>query len=234
MKNRDLIIAHLKISALILEDEATHRGINFQAYRIKLDESCSILGLKKDMDWVLVSSYPDKTLMRNAVAHEMAKQLEYLEYTPTHILIELYLNGEYRGVYTIAEKIEFGGGKIRGYNGWCGVDNTFSYLGKNGKTWYHFLFKYPSFTSRFAERWDEVKDTLLQTALDTIDTQYKAVLGAQTRNFDRWDILNKKIGAGNVDHRTYNTFDLQVEYLREFINTRYNWIDENISEFRLQ
>jgi hypothetical protein len=339
-----------------------------KAYRIKLDESCSILGLKKDKDWVLVSSYPDKTLMRNVVAHEMAKQLEYLEYTPTHILIELYLNGEYRGVYTIAEKIEFGGGKleyeadkslentsylmevgwdyndkmiygqnyfdtgyierivikepdfesrytpsgnyiinymkkaekavttlngyeefidvdslidfliiteftnnteavfyrscymykpsdgklkfgpvwdfdmafgnhtsdIRGYNGWCGVDNTFSYLGKNGKTWYHFLFKDPNFTSRFAERWDEVKDTLLQTALDTIDTQYKAVLGAQTRNFDRWDILNKKIGAGNVDHRTYNTFDLQVEYLREFINTRYNWIDENISEFRLQ
>ncbi|MBR6645235.1 MAG: CotH kinase family protein [Clostridia bacterium] len=123
---------------------------------------------------------------------------------------------------------------VRGYNGWCGVDNTFSYLGKNGKTWYHFLFKDPSFTSRFAERWDEAKDTLLQTALDTIDTQYKAVLGAQKRNFDRWDILNKKIGAGNVDHRTYNTFDLQVEYLREFINTRYNWIDENISEFRLQ
>lgn len=59
-------------------------------------------------------------------------------------------------------------------------------------------------------------------------------LGTQKRNFDRWDILNKKIGAGNVDHRTYNTFDLQVEYLREFINTRYNWIDENISEFRLQ
>lgn len=107
-------------------------------------------------------------------------------------------------------------------------------LQKYGKTWYHFLFNDPNFTSKFAKRWDEVNDTLLQTALDAIDKQYKALFNAQARNFDRWDILNKKIGAGNVDHRTYNTFDLQVEYLREFINTRYNWIDENISEFRLQ
>ncbi len=339
-----------------------------KSYRIKLDESCRLLGLKKDKDWVLVSSYPDKTLMRNVVAHEMAKQLTNLEFTPTHILVELYLNGEYRGVYTLAEKIEFGGGKleyaadpslentsylmevgwdyndemiygqnyfdigyvyrivikepdftskyspsgkyiinymknaekaitsldgykeyidvdslidfliiteftnnteavfyrscymykpsggklkfgpvwdfdmafgnhtsdIRGYNGWCGVDNTFSYLGKDGTTWYHFLFKDTNFTSKFVARWDEVKEILLKTALDTVDKQYKAVLNAQGRNFERWDILNKKIGAGNVDHRTYNTFDLQVEYLRNFINTRYNWIDENISKFRLQ
>lgn len=339
-----------------------------KSYRIKLDESFGLLGLKKDRDWVLVSNYADKTLMRNIIAHEMAKKLTYLEYTPTHIPVELYLNGEYMGVYTLSEKIEFGGGKleydadaslentsyllevgwdyndemiygqnyfdidyierivikepefsskytpscnyiinymkkaekavksrkgyeeyidvdslidyliiteftnntecvfyrslymykpadetlkfgpvwdfdmafgnhtsdIKDYNGWCSTDNDFSFLGKEGTTWYHFLFKDPEFTSKFAARWDNVKDVLLNTALDTLEGQYKAIHNAQERNFILWDILNKKVGAGKVDHRTYNTFDLQVEYLRNFINDRYNWIDENISEFRLQ
>lgn len=339
-----------------------------KSYRIKLDESEKLLGMKKDRDWVLVSNYPDKTLMRNIVAHEMAKELEHLEFTPTHIPVELYINGQYRGVYALAEKIEFGGGKleyeadptventsyllevgwdfndemiygqnyfdteyiyrivikepdftskytpsgkyiisymkkteksvtsldgydeyidvdslidfliiteftnntesvfyrscymykpadsklrfgpvwdfdmafgnhtsdIKDYDGWCSVDNTFSYLGKDGTTWFHFLFEDPAFTSRFAARWDEVKDHLLNKALETIDKQYEAMLNAQERNFRAWNIMNKKIGAGNVDHRTYNTFDLQVEYLRDFITDRYDWIDENISEFRLQ
>lgn len=338
-----------------------------KSYRIKLDESISLFGMKKDKDWLLVSNYADKSLMRNIVAHNTAKKLDNLEYTPTHIAVELYLNGEYMGVYGFAEKIEFGGGKleytadgetvdtsyllevgwdynddmvygmnyfdtdyilrivikepeftkrytpsgnyiinymkeaenavvtlngyeeyidvdslidyliiteftnntenvfyrscymykpsgeklkfgpawdfdmafgnysydIKSYDGWCSIDNKFTHLGNDSVSWYSFLFKDPKFTEKFVIRWDEVKDELLQTALDTVDIQAKALASAQVRNFERWDIIDKKIGAGNVDHRTYNTYELQVEYLRKFINDRYNWIEENISEFRL-
>ena len=42
--------------------------------------------------------------------------------------------------------------------------------------------------------------------------------------------MNKKVGVGNVDHHTYNTYELQVDYLRNFIKDRYAWINEHISE----
>ncbi len=83
-----------------------------KAYRIKLDEKASLLGMRANRDWVLVSNYFDKSLIRNVVAHTMAQEMEYLYYTPTHVLCELYLNDDYRGVYTIADKIEIARHKI--------------------------------------------------------------------------------------------------------------------------
>lgn len=83
-----------------------------KSYRLKLDEKASVLGITPDKDWVLVSNYFDKSLIRNAVAHRMAAQMEYLYYTPTHIMVDLFINGEYRGVYSICDKIEVSKRKI--------------------------------------------------------------------------------------------------------------------------
>lgn len=83
-----------------------------KSYRIKLDDGVALFGLAKNRDWVLVSNYADKSLIRNCVAHAIAARLDGIDYNPTHILVNLYLNGEYLGVYTFADKIEEGNGRL--------------------------------------------------------------------------------------------------------------------------
>ena len=338
-----------------------------KSYRIKLDAGAPLFGLPKNRDWVLVSNYADKSLIRNCVAHRIAAELEGMEYTSTHFLINLYLNGEYLGVYTFADKIEegrgrldfspkegdtpssFGGldigficeigwdfdgenvynkdffnadllkrvyvkepksdrantpeflyaknyilateraivnddgwedlididafvdwfiateltfntesayyrscylwkreggklmmgpvwdfdmafgnhyGDIRGYDGWCTTESTYQYISEN---WMNHLIAYPAFTDALHARWNEVKDRLLATALSAIDDYESQVAEAQVQNFRRWNIMPYQIGAGSVHAGIYNTHAKQVQYLRDFINTRWSYMDNRIN-----
>ena len=338
-----------------------------KAYRIKLDDGASLFGLAENRDFVLASNYADKTLIRNCVAHDMAKSLSGLEYTPTHIPVNLYLNGKYLGVYTFADKIEDGNGRlslgttlltdteksdigflleigwdydseniynkdyfdaekvlriyvkepeitkvnspemryikkyildmekavisgngweeyididswidwliineltfntessfyrscylykneggklclgpvwdfdmafgnhkgdIKGYDGWCTTEATYTYVGEN---WMTYLMQSPAFISRLKARWNEVKHDLLSVALGAVDRYSNAVYEHAEENFKVWDILDKQIGLGNVDIKEYNTYESQIEYLCDFINTRWSYIDTRInSEF---
>lgn len=75
-------------------------------YRIKLDCSAPILGLPKNRDWILLANHADKSLIRNTVAYEMGKCLNGFDWTPSQIPVDLFVNGEYRGVYSIGEHME--------------------------------------------------------------------------------------------------------------------------------
>ncbi len=77
-----------------------------KSYTIKFDEKQNILGLGKAKRWVLTANYTDKSLLQNYLALEMAKKLTNLRYTPTQHPVDLFINGVYRGVYTLGEKIE--------------------------------------------------------------------------------------------------------------------------------
>jgi hypothetical protein len=64
----------------------------------------SLLDLPEENDWVLYAPYSDKTLIRNILAYRLSKELG--RYAPGTRLCELVLNGEYRGVYVLVEKIK--------------------------------------------------------------------------------------------------------------------------------
>lgn len=83
-----------------------------KGYMLKLDESASLLGMINAEKYVLVSSYVDKTFIRNCVAMDIASCMDGLEYTPKQQLVDVYLNSKYIGVYTFSEKIEPGQDKI--------------------------------------------------------------------------------------------------------------------------
>lgn len=341
-----------------------------KSYRIKLTKGASLFGLPENRDWVLTGNYADKTLIRNAVAHDIASVMDGLEFTSTHTSVNLFINGEYKGVYSFADKIEegngrldftdidgdepnsFGGldigflmevgwdfdgeniynkdyfdakkviriylkepkaeakntpeftyakqyilamenaimtgqnwqdyidldawvdwfivaeltfntescyhrscymwkraggklmmgpvwdfdmafgnhqGDIRNYDGFCTTESTYVYVTEN---WMNYLVKYPEFTTAVKERWNEKKDELLQVALDSVDNQSALLDGSQQYNFQVWDIMTKQIGMGNVSPKKYDTYEKQVDYLRDFINTRWQYLDERInSEF---
>lgn len=83
-----------------------------KSYRIKLDSKEELFGLPKNKDFNLTSNYADKSLLRNIVAHTLASRLDGLDFTSVHIPVDLYINGEYMGVYTFSDKIEEGKGRL--------------------------------------------------------------------------------------------------------------------------
>lgn len=71
-------------------------------YKIKFDEKISIFGLGEDEEWVLLANYADKTLLRNVVAMKLS-EIVGMEWTPSMLPVEVYLNDEYMGCYTFSE-----------------------------------------------------------------------------------------------------------------------------------
>lgn len=75
-------------------------------YRIKFDEKQTVLGSpSKAKKWTLIPNYSDKTLVRNMIAFEMSRRLE-IPYTPFCTLVDVMVNGEYKGCYQLADQIE--------------------------------------------------------------------------------------------------------------------------------
>ena len=73
-------------------------------YAIKLDKKAEVLGMPKHKRWVLLANWKDRTLMRNAVAFEMARVC--MDWTPRGRFVELYLNGIHQGNYYLCEQIK--------------------------------------------------------------------------------------------------------------------------------
>lgn len=74
-------------------------------YRLKLDNKISMLGLPAGKNWVLLANYQDYTLMLNAVAMKVGEQLG-MPYTNKIIPVDLTVNGQYRGNYTLTQQVE--------------------------------------------------------------------------------------------------------------------------------
>lgn len=78
---------------------------------LNLKKKQSMLGMPKDKDWVLIANYADKTLMRNYIAYRLSGVLEAY-YAPRCEFAELYLNGEYLGVYLLAASIKIAKNRV--------------------------------------------------------------------------------------------------------------------------
>ncbi len=77
-------------------------GMPKKSYKVKLDEKQRIFDMSKDKEWCLLANYCDKSLLRNIVAMEISRILSF-SWTPKMIPVELYLNGQYEGVYNFSE-----------------------------------------------------------------------------------------------------------------------------------
>lgn len=76
-------------------------------YKLKFNYKVDLFGNGNARDWVLVPNNTDLSLSRNYLAQSVASLFENISYTSNVQFVDLYLNGEYRGVYLICEQIEF-------------------------------------------------------------------------------------------------------------------------------
>ncbi|GHU64974.1 hypothetical protein FACS1894123_10520 [Bacteroidia bacterium] len=81
-------------------------GFEKKPYRMKLKTKTKLLGNPAEArNWTLISNHGDKTLIRNLMAFELSKRLE-MPYTPAGQLVNVYLNGEYKGCYQLCDQID--------------------------------------------------------------------------------------------------------------------------------
>ena len=92
------------------------------SYRLKLDEKQQLLGIgnSKNRDWVLNSNKFDASNLHNYAIWQLARRMGTIGYVPECTWVQLYLNGDYRGIYMLTEFIETGTDRVEVE----GLDNT--------------------------------------------------------------------------------------------------------------
>ncbi len=75
-------------------------------YKFKFDKKQDLFGYGKEKTWVLLADARDYSLLRNMLALNAGLSMSELDFTSKGQSVELYLNGEYRGVYYLCEQIQ--------------------------------------------------------------------------------------------------------------------------------
>jgi len=93
--------------------------------------------------------------------------------------------------------------------------------------WWHRLLSDPSFKKQVVDRWFELRQDLLHTTriFFYIDSVTTVLDEAQVRNFERWPVLGEWVWPNVFVGETYQE---EVDYLKNFIIERVKWVDENI------
>jgi hypothetical protein len=137
------------------------------------DSSVSLLGLPSESDWVLSAPYNDKSLMRDALMHTIARSLG--RYASRARFCEVILNDEYVGVYVLLERISRNKNRVNiskiSATDTTGDAVTGGYIFKVDKTegsdidgWYSGFPPYPSAWQRIYYQFDYPKSSNLVAA----------------------------------------------------------------------
>ena len=83
-----------------------------KSYSVALFQEANLLDMGTGQNWVLLSNAYDVSHIRNKVAYEMAKAIG-LPFTPETNWVDLYLNGEYAGLYLLNERNEIHSERVK-------------------------------------------------------------------------------------------------------------------------
>lgn len=139
----------------------------------------SLLGLPQEEDWVLYAPYSDKTMLRNAITYHLGGKMG--TWQPRFKYCEVYLNGDYQGVYMLIEKIKRDVNRVDiaklNPEEISGDDITGGYIVKVDKiwdlAWNEYFYTYP------ANRYHDARNyafTYVYPKFDKIVTEQKAYL----------------------------------------------------------
>lgn len=95
--------------------------------------------------------------------------------------------------------------------------------------WWDRMMEDEQFVTLQKQRWEELRAGVLRTdvVLAFIDSTAEYLQEAQERNFRRWPILGEYVWDNPFWGDTYQE---DVDYMKDWIAERFNWIDRNIPE----
>ncbi|MBR2025063.1 MAG: CotH kinase family protein [Clostridia bacterium] len=91
---------------------STWEKFDKKPYKFKFDSKQNLFGLGKEKTWVLLADARDYSLLRNMLALDAGLTMSELDFTSQGQSVELYVNGEYRGVYYLCEQIQIKGNRV--------------------------------------------------------------------------------------------------------------------------
>lgn len=122
----------IKLQAKIRWRGNTAKTFNKKSYAIKIiddkgkGKDVSFLGMRKDNNWILDAMAIDKARMRNRVSFDLWNDFSNKSYIFNYDkkaingtrgnFVEVYLNGEYNGIYCLTEKIDRKQLRLNKYN----------------------------------------------------------------------------------------------------------------------
>ena len=80
-------------------------------YQIKLGEKVSLSGMGKGKTWVLLANWVDVSLLRNQIVLDMSREIG-LKNAVSCVQTDVWINGNYQGLYLLTEKIQIGKDRI--------------------------------------------------------------------------------------------------------------------------
>jgi len=95
--------------------------------------------------------------------------------------------------------------------------------------WWNRFLADPLFLEQLQQRWAELRTDILreERILTHIDSLAVALDEAQLRNFKRWPVLGEYVWPNAYIGKTYQD---EINYLKDFLEKRLDWIDQNISK----
>ena len=81
-------------------------------YSIKLESKKSLLDIPKTKKYAIIPSYHDNSYLRNYLTYKSFENMLAVGYTPKCEFTEVYLNGEYNGIYLLVERVDIEKSKI--------------------------------------------------------------------------------------------------------------------------
>lgn len=86
-------------------------GLPQKSYQVKLSSKVNILGMGKSKTWLLIENYSDNSLLRNKTAYDLGNNIG-LDYTQKTNHVDLWVDGEYIGIYLLTEKVQVGSNRV--------------------------------------------------------------------------------------------------------------------------
>lgn len=156
-----------------------------KSYKFKLDEKKNILGIGngEERTWVLLANHCDQSLLRNHIAMELGRSLEEIAWEPASVSVDVYLNGEYIGVYLLAEEIKISADRVNiSDSDQNAIDTGYllemsNYAERGG---IHTAGRAHNIHTLLSEN-EEIKNAQKKYIKDYVDTCYKAM---KNGNFD--------------------------------------------------
>ncbi len=171
-----------------------------------------------------------------------AKYIDVDSFIDHHIMVEMTKNIDGFRLSTFMYKDRGGKlvmGPIWDYNLSMGNANYlngdvpsgwyYAQLGDGDYPWYRRLFADPNFQQRYTDRWTELRQGIFSTEslMADIDAYTNLLNEAQVRNFQKWPILGTYVWPNPNGYNERNTFQKEVDFVKNFLRNRTAWIDSN-------
>lgn len=194
---------------------ASWKSFPKKPYKIKFDAKQSPFGFPPNKDWILLADYTDKSQMRTAYMSELSRAVR-MDFTINCQHVELYLNGEYRGIYQLTDQVEKAKNRVNiEDDGFIIEDDTYyleeSYYFTTDIEKVNYTFKYPKLDDqgaieansgniKFIKNYiNKIEESLSLLEKDINDLTYTTYIESEA--YAKWYIAAEL--TGNLDPNLY-------------------------------